>query len=141
MYKSLFTILRWPLLLLVVHGVLSVGGRYQTWGRVDNIMHFLGGASTAAAAVPALQLFQRRKWLGNLHPLMGIFITVAIVALAAVCWELFEFILDYTFSTGMQGDAVDTTSDLFLGTLGGLIVAVSKMFFATPAATTTSPEK
>lgn len=92
-------------------------------------MHLLGGISVAAGTMTAMQYARQKQWLGSTHPLLLMFLIVAIVGFAAIGWEFFEFILDDAFRTYMQPSVADTMGDLLCGLIGGAIIAVSKILF------------
>jgi uncharacterized membrane protein YjdF len=121
----ILAILFWPALVFLVHVLASAVGVYAQIDKFDNVMHFLGGASIAAAAGHALALARRRGWMTIQRRALTLLVVLGMVALAAVCWEFLEFIMDRYASTGMQGDIIDTLSDMLLALVGGLIIALT----------------
>ncbi len=119
-FKKIF---KYPILVLGLHVVATVTGSYWQFSKLDNLMHFLGGASIAAAAMTTLKILGNKKLLTVHSKLIKIIIICGIVALVAVLWEFMEFGIDYFFHVVMQPDLTDTMSDLALGLCGGALTA------------------
>tara|TARA_B100000315_G_C14185812_1_gene411060 strand:+ start:186 stop:587 length:402 start_codon:yes stop_codon:yes gene_type:complete len=96
---------------------------YAIFPWFDILMHIIGGMSVAFAYFFTLKYFERRRYL-KLNTFFMLLFVVSLVALTAVLWEFYEFIL--TFVTGMsfQGNLQDTISDFFFGILGGLTLVI-----------------
>lgn len=124
MTKKLISFFRWPMAVLFVHVFLTYVGGYYWWAHVDKIMHLLGGMSIAAAAISGMHYAKQRQWISFINPYLTVLCIVAIVALIAVGWEFFEFILDHTLRTRMQPSVADTMGDLACGLVGGLLIAM-----------------
>jgi hypothetical protein len=120
--KQLPTILAWPLSVIVLHVLLIVTGGYYWWEHVDKVMHVLGGVSIALSGLSAVALLEQRGMLFIKSYFITVIIILALVALAAVNWEFFEYILDRTTNTHMQPSIADTMGDLLAGLVGGLLV-------------------
>lgn len=119
-------LIRWPLTVLVLHIILTYIGGYYWWEYIDKIMHTLGGMSIAAATMQAIAYAKTKNIVGFIHPFLLISFVIAVVALVAVGWEFFEFILDHTLRTNMQPSIADTMGDLLCGLIGGTMVAILK---------------
>ena len=126
----IFKIFRWPILVLALHILATITGSYWYWLRLDNFMHVLGGASIAAASLSAYPILKQKKFAEIRHPLLLIFLVVAVVALAAMLWEFMELGVDTVFEANMQPDLLDTISDMALGLLGGVMVATKRVMKA-----------
>ncbi len=139
--KNWIKILQWPIAVLALHAINTYFGLYWVWLRLDNLMHFLGGAAVAVAflellAVLGVKFSGKKTGLdprsesgmteqsnGLAGRIFIILFTVSIVALTAVLWEFMEYGLDYFFGLVMQPNVTDTMSDLALGLLGSLVAA------------------
>ncbi len=172
---------KWLIVLLAIHILNSIFGLYWVWMRLDNLMHFLGGAAVAVTflelySLLRIQIFwpaavqdldsgsgsgmtdtanmtgldsssgagmtnvekrerldprsksgMKEKMNSKVYAkLILIVTTLSFVALTAVLWEFMEFGMDYFFGVVMQPDLTDTMSDLALGLLGALVVALFK---------------
>ena len=49
---------------------------------------------------------------------------VGLVMIAAVLWEVYEFLWDQIFGTLFQPSKADTIKDLIMGMLGGIVFCV-----------------
>ncbi|MBP9686647.1 MAG: hypothetical protein KBD66_02500 [Candidatus Doudnabacteria bacterium] len=117
-------ILRWPLLVFLLHILALYSGLYANIPKLDNLLHFLGGMSIAAAALSFIA-FAKHVHVMEIHTWwLRIFLTLALVTLAAVAWECMEYILDHAIGSHMQGDVTDTMSDMVLALCGGGIVVI-----------------
>lgn len=123
---GLLRTLLWPSVVLLIHVINTIFGLYWKLDRLDNLMHFLGGASIAASWLAFASLLQSKDHLNIKSKWLNILLAIGITALAAVLWEFMEFGMDYFFGVVMQPDLTDTMSDLALGLLGALVVALFK---------------
>lgn len=123
-HMGITKIIRWPVAVLVLHTFATVSGLYWQISRLDNVLHFLGGMSIAAASIHFLFLAERRKYIAIHNWFIQIFIIIAVVALAAVTWESMEYVIDHAIASQMQGDLTDTMSDIALALCGGGIVGI-----------------
>jgi uncharacterized membrane protein YGL010W len=129
MYKinDIAHILKYPAVVIVIHLLLTYTGGYYWYGHTDTIMHFLGGASIAAASAEAGHLLERSGKLSMQSRFVRACILIAFTALAAVAWEFFEFTLDHTFGLAMQPSLADTMKDLLAGLLGGSTISLFRV--------------
>lgn len=106
-----------PLLVLLIHLLITVPfGFYTLYGWLDIPMHFVGGASIAYSFI---LVFKRCKdEIIIKDKLVNIIILLALVGLSAILWEFFEF---FAYSTV---ELYDTLFDMFMGLLGGLLIAL-----------------
>jgi hypothetical protein len=121
---SLFHILKFPALVLLVNMALDMGRIYYTVPWIDMPMHFLGGASIAAAGVSFLAFLKVRGFVHELPFLIRMLFVMSFVGLAAASWELWEFSLDYVAQSRTQVDLPDTMIDMFFGLLGGFALSL-----------------
>lgn len=128
MLKQLFKILKFPLLVLVVHVLATVLGWYANIEHFDKLMHALGGMSIAVGTFSLYSLLRQRKLVGTNHLLVISIAVVAIVVSTAVAWEWMEFLIDTLTGSHMQISLTDTMGDLLAGTLGGTIISLAKLF-------------
>lgn len=124
MPKQLFKILKFPLLVLVVHVLATVLGWYSSIEHFDKLMHTLGGMSIAVSAFGTYTLLHKRKWVGTNHSLVVAVAVIAVVVFAAVAWEWMEFLIDTYAGSRMQISLTDTMGDLLAGTLGGSLISL-----------------
>ncbi|MBI2123883.1 MAG: hypothetical protein HYU04_01435 [Candidatus Wildermuthbacteria bacterium] len=120
----LFGIIRFPLVVFAINLVFDWQGIYYTFLWIDMPMHFLGGASIAAAGVSFLAFLKVRGFVGELPFLIRTLFLMSFVGLAAVSWELWEFSLDYVVQSRTQVDLPDTMIDMFFGLLGGFALSL-----------------
>lgn len=107
-------------------------GAYGTIDNLDSPMHFVGGMSIAGSAYYFLVWTKQEKLLHVNHKFIEFIFIVGLVAISAICWEYYEFISDTFGGTRMQISSFDTVKDLFLGTLGGSLVAGVILMFTKP---------
>ena len=105
---------------------------YLKYG-VDSYFHFAGGVSIAFGVTNILAVLEEEKTIFIKRKLVKAFFIIAIVALAAVLWETYEFFWDLRFGTHFQPSNFDTMKDLILGTLGGTVFAAAKLLWSKTA--------
>ncbi len=111
-----------PVLVLIIHVILSLMfDIYNRFEWFDMPMHFAGGLSIGVSFSLLLMFFLKEKLLDNIHVLLFFVFVVSMVAITAVGWEFFEFLLKIFFDFNTQPSVADTMLDLFLGILGGII--------------------
>lgn len=98
-------------------------GWYTTWS-MDTLLHFLGGVSIAYSANYALKLLQQKNLLTINSQLAKAIIIVGVVILAAVLWEIYEFMHDEWLGTFYQTNNTDTMKDLIMGLYGGAVYCI-----------------
>jgi signal transduction histidine kinase len=120
---TLVKIILWPILVLVIHVVADIFGLYYKYFWFDVPMHFIGGIAIAISSFYFLKHAEiSSKQFGI--KLLTLFLILALTALAAVAWEIFEFGMDRIFNTTMQPSVHDTMKDLAFGLLGGAIAGI-----------------
>ena len=125
MTKNQFAIINLGLVtvIFVVNSLADVYFWYWEHRWLDIPMHFLGGFFVGNMALYGYYVsgyitpFHR-----GLFP--ALFISIATVALVAILWETFEFILDVLTEKPehlrFQTDVADTMADFVFGMIGGL---------------------
>ncbi len=109
-----------PFLVLVIHIIADIFGWYYKIFWLDVPMHFIGGIAIATSSYYFLKHSEiSSKQVGI--KLLSLFLILALTALAAVAWEIFEFGMDRIFNTTMQPSVHDTMKDLAFGLLGGSV--------------------
>ncbi len=90
----------------------------------DSAVHFVGGMAICFLFHAASKAPHSEKFLGR-HTRFSLFVLlVALTALAAVLWEIAEWADDVFMGTGVQVTVTDTICDLFMGLVGGSLVAL-----------------
>jgi len=113
-----------PALIFITYVVLVILGVTRQLPGSDMVFHLVGGAALAWCVSRSMVICERlgaRVVVGR--PARRLFI-VAVTATAAVLWEFAEFSVDTVCGTSFQVDNTDTMSDLALGIVGGVLVAV-----------------
>ena len=109
-----------PFVVLIIHLIFSFYEIYNTFSWIDIPMHFLGGLSIAFTSILFLRFFRRKGMLEIKRWFIFFFIVISLVALVAVLWEFYEFLLKYFFNLNTQPSLEDTLLDLFMGLVGGI---------------------
>jgi len=90
----------------------------------DIPVHFLGGVTICYLFWTASKAPHAVKFLGQ-HTRFSLFVLlVALTALAAVLWEIAEWVDDALSNREIQVTVTDTICDMFMGLLGGATVAL-----------------
>ena len=118
--KQLFGFFLFPIIILVIHGILSILNVYRTIWWSDIVMHFIGGVAIGRSYFLLLKLVQKKGYLGNTHTFIFFIFVISLVGLTIVAWEFLEFSSDYLFNTNAQPSLDNTIQDMFLGLIGGL---------------------
>ncbi len=130
--RDLARILWPPVVVLALHVLRQLVWPFASeW---DMVMHFLGGASIAAAASVYYAILRERGLLAPLpFPLFGLLI-VSVAATVGVFWEFFEWTIFHTILTYPPGVDVwtDTVQDLALDSLGAVIWSALEGFRRRP---------
>jgi len=84
-------------------------------------MHLLGGISIGITYSLLIKRSEEENYLRIEHKFIQYMIIISLVALTAVIWEFYEFIMDQLIETLSQPSLKDTMGDLFLGLLGGTL--------------------
>jgi hypothetical protein len=114
-----------PIVVLLAHILATVFGWYENNWWFDIPMHFAGGIATAISSYYFLEDFSdRQKFHTQFKPLQ-ILIIIALVALAAVVWEMMEFTFDTIAGTNLQPSLPDTVKDLTVGMTSGILTTLA----------------
>ena len=90
---------------------------YDVFPSLDIPMHILGGIMAAWSVHRFIKIYLRSSLLF----IEKAWIILGSVALIAITWEGGEMIADMFFEKQYQLGAVDTTVDLLLGVVGGIV--------------------
>ncbi len=114
-----------PLIVFVIHVIASRGFHaYHHYPLLDVPMHFIGGVVICYFFWCASKARHTELFLGT-HTRFSLFvILMALTASATVLWEFAEWTRDTVFGGTAQVSITDTMGDMFLGLLGGSIVAL-----------------
>lgn len=129
--KDLWKIGWAPLVILIIHIIITYASNwYYSVHGTDTVMHFMGGMSIALAANGYLRFKQGQGQVGKVSKLNHLLWVIAIVALAAVLWEIMEFSGDSLLyhHPHFQPSNFDTMKDLIMGLSGGTLVALLTNF-------------
>jgi hypothetical protein len=103
---------------VAAHSILTATTGHHT--QLDPLFHFFGGAA-GAYSVDRFAAAYRPQIIRTAARRASLMVGGVIVA--ALLWELAEFVSDWRFGTHIQASRLDTISDVALGTLGALVVA------------------
>ena len=122
--KTILGFFIFPIFVLFAHIFLMFFSNfYEVFPWFDIPMHFLGGIAVGYSYFLILNFLQEKNYL-KINSIVRIIFVLALVALTAVSWELFEFFLEYFTGFNFQGNLGDTILDLFMGLFGGLFSAI-----------------
>ena len=114
-----------PTIVFFINKILEVFfDIYVLYPWFDIPMHLIGGIAIGISGIFGLQLLQEKNYIDIKKKNTYIFYIVFIVFLAAIFWELYEYIWDSMFATQYQQGIGDTVLDMFFGVVGGGIVGV-----------------
>ncbi len=91
----------------------------------DIPMHLLGGASLGASGVFLLHALTQKKLVVFRHPFLSFLFVLGLVAVIAVVWEWYEYLIDILFFAHFQKGVGDTLFDLGLGLSGAGAAALT----------------
>lgn len=109
-----------PVLIFLVHLVLSHLKAYEHWAPTDIFMHLLGGAGIAYCFHHSLKILQNDIDAIGFTAFVHYALTVSFTASATVFWEFGEFCVDKVLKTQVQRGLEDTLLDMALGIVGGV---------------------
>ena len=113
-----------PILVFLTNHIVTIPlGIYSRFGWFDIPMHFIGGCAIAYSLILVLRKCNKEIIIKDRF--LEIVLIVSFVALIAVFWEFYEFILDIILNHGAN-DLKDTLLDILIGLSGGFIVALFK---------------
>ena len=106
-----------PVAVLIVHWLAGAWLGHEPF--VDPVMHFSGGLAAAYFFWHAASF--ARRYLGDLSPLGLGLLSFGLTTVAAVGWEMAEFVGDRLRETHVQVDLANTMRDLILGVAGAVV--------------------
>ena len=118
--REIIRIFALPILLLIIHIIIDFYGIYIKFEWLDLPMHFLGGALISYSYYRLLKTMQKYEYIGFIHNILLFIFVISFVALTAIFWELYEFVLDSIDLGTRQTHIRDTMIDLSLGLAGGI---------------------
>lgn len=104
--------------------VLGTFDIYTTHPRVDIPMHFAGGLVIAIGLQRFYTHLRTLNWIPTLNIITVAVLVIMGTATATVVWEFAEFTISQIVGKNIQGSLNDTMLDMFLGNLGGIIIAI-----------------
>ncbi|HOI59399.1 MULTISPECIES: hypothetical protein [unclassified Methanoculleus] len=109
---------------LYLHVMGHVAGYYISLAPYyDKLTHLVSSATIALIAFFIVALADRRGEVRLTIPVAVVFILITTLA-AGAAWEIYEFVADEVFDTGLQHGNTDTMVDLIMDLVGAAIVAV-----------------
>ena len=96
----------------------NVANLFDTVGITDDVLHFLNWMFLVAALVVGLASFRLAGW-------NRILLGAGAGAIAIIIWEIIEFLIMASGTTGLNLTYEDTLSDLALSTVGGAVGAIA----------------
>ncbi|MFA4887919.1 MAG: hypothetical protein WC595_06935 [Candidatus Nanoarchaeia archaeon] len=118
--KEWMIIVLLPVLILFLDQIGGRAGLYQTIVRFDEFMHFGGGITIAVSYFLLIKIAQKEKLIGEMNMWIYFAFVISLVALTAVTWEFYEYILDVVLPSHVRQPSIkDTMGDLLMGLLGG----------------------
>lgn len=95
---------------------------YDLHRNFDVVMHLFGGGAIAWSWILLNQYMFPKTQLPIMYQII---VAVGIVALAATCWEFYEFLFDIRDGAPIrQMSIANTMQDFACGLLGGLLVSI-----------------
>lgn len=117
-----------PAIIFAINVIIMKGFGVDFYFRylwIDNPLHFFGGSSIAVCGFLLLKAFPKEQALLNgFSKIFQAFLYLSMTALAAVLWEVYEFLHDLMYQTNYQVSIYDTMTDLLLGLAGGVFVVL-----------------
>lgn len=111
-------------LLLAAPWVGAALGGYDAWPWWDALVHFYSGVPIALGCVLFLGVAAARRGV-TLPPGLEALLVMALHSLVALTWEIAEFTADQVLGAQTQKGNTDTMTDMIVGTLGALLVALA----------------
>lgn len=112
-----------PSSVLVFYAVAAKGcDAYIRWPNLDIPTHFFGGAAIAYFFAVAIE--HGEPLFGSVPRGVRLALALGLTAIAAIGWELMEFLSDQWLGSRMNLGVTDTLSDLFFGVSGGFVTIV-----------------
>lgn len=123
--KNFLRLTLFPFLVYVASDIICKNWNFfYTSNKLDTYFHFLGGFSIAFSSYFFLDILEGSSFLIIKRKLLKALFIISLVFLAAVLWEIYEFIWDLAFHTNFQPSNFDTMKDLIMDALGSLTFCV-----------------
>ncbi len=113
-----------PLIVFLVHAVISRTGIYRTYPWLDIPMHLVGGVAIAYFFDRCLAFAVEAGLVGQPSRTLLVALVFTSTCTAAVFWELAEWSLDLYFESEEKLGLEDTFLDMVRGILGGSLYLV-----------------
>lgn len=97
---------------------------FETIFWLDDLFHFVGGASVGFMAFLFLGFWKEKKMINPNSKFVLVLIIVSAVGFIAILWEFYEFLMVSCLDINWNMTYEDTLGDLFFGLLGGLFTGV-----------------
>ena len=115
-----------PVLVVLLHALVSFVGGYERWPSLDVPAHIAGGIAITYFFSHFLFLLEQRGLFGSVQPSVRNLFLIALTGTAAVVWEFVEFLSDASGMTASQKGLPDTLLDMALGLVGGIVFLVAR---------------
>ena len=99
----------------------NVANLFDTVDNFDDLLHFLNWTFLTAAIVIALAPLRLAKW-------NRIMLGTGFGAVAIIIWEIVEYLIAESGTSGLNLTYKDTIGDLGLSTLGGAVGAILAVY-------------
>jgi hypothetical protein len=109
-------------------------GLYQRYSRLDDVMHIAGGIAIAWFFLTLWRAALASGAAGRPAPALTPLLILSLTALAALGWEVAEYLSDHLLGTTLQKNLDDTMSDMMYGILGGALLVVLSRWARQPVA-------
>lgn len=118
----------WVLIMVVIAIYIDAFGDilhlYSQFDWYDQLMHLIGGATTAAVSFNVLYQIGQRTSIFK-----SSFISLATSSLLGTFYEIEEYLEDYFTGSHRLGDGPDTANDLLLNLVGALLIIIAVIVF------------
>jgi len=122
--KKTFLILLPLVVIYLVNIYIWRKGMYESFPRIDVLLHFVGGSVATWAIVKIWNVYSKSLHWKIKPDVLWFFCIVSFVGLITIVWEWHEFLSDYYLGTYMQEGLADTMKDLFFGLLGAITTLI-----------------
>lgn len=110
-----------PLAVLILQ-VLRVSF-FPSASSLDIVAHFSGGSAIALSAMLVWRRWQSRKWV-QADAIVRDYVIVMTSLFVGTIWEWWEFWMQHWTGYTFQPSLGDTMQDLFMDTIGGLLIVL-----------------
>ena len=113
---------------IAANGLGSIVGLYKMFALYDNIIHYISGILLSAIGYYVIGMIAEKQQVHLtffIHIIFTLFFGIACAGL----WEIYEFSVDQLLNLSMQGNNIDTMSDIVAGSLGAITFSIVKNVF------------